>query len=47
MLIALTGYGQGTDLAATREAGFHAHLTKPLMADQIMVVLSQLFDDAA
>ncbi|GAB3373261.1 PAS domain-containing sensor histidine kinase [Lysobacter rhizosphaerae] len=46
-LIALTGYGQDTDLAATREAGFHAHLTKPLMADKIMLVLSQLFNDAA
>ncbi|WP_457097079.1 hybrid sensor histidine kinase/response regulator [Lysobacter sp. P5_B9] len=46
-LIALTGYGQDTDQAATREAGFHAHLTKPLMADKIMLVLSQLFDDAA
>ncbi|MDR7100219.1 PAS domain S-box-containing protein [Lysobacter niabensis] len=46
-LIALTGYGQDIDLAATREAGFHAHLTKPLMADKIMLVLSQLFDDAA
>jgi CheY-like chemotaxis protein len=45
-LIALTGYGQDNDLEATLEAGFHAHLTKPLMADKIMLVLSRLFEDA-
>jgi len=28
-LIALTGYGQLTDIAKAREAGFDAHLTKP------------------
>lgn len=30
MLIAVTGYGQPRDLAATKEAGFDAHLTKPI-----------------
>jgi len=29
-LIALTGYGQATDRAATREAGFDDHLVKPV-----------------
>jgi CheY-like chemotaxis protein len=29
-LVALTGYGQAADRQATREAGFDAHLTKPL-----------------
>ena len=28
--IALTGYGMDGDVAATREAGFAAHLTKPV-----------------
>lgn len=28
-IIALTGMGQRADIARTREAGFHAHLTKP------------------
>ena len=28
--IALTGYGMESDIAASREAGFSAHLTKPV-----------------
>jgi CheY-like chemotaxis protein len=43
-LIAVTGYGQTGDLSATREAGFHAHLTKPLAAEEIARVLRALFD---
>jgi signal transduction histidine kinase/CheY-like chemotaxis protein len=34
-LIALTGMGQTVDLAATREAGFDAHLVKPASANTI------------
>ncbi|HEY1139812.1 MAG TPA: ATP-binding protein, partial [Lysobacter sp.] len=41
-LIAVTGYGQAGDMSATREAGFHAHLTKPLAAEQITHVLRDL-----
>ena len=29
-LVALTGYGQAADMAASRDAGFDAHLTKPV-----------------
>ncbi|HEY0976054.1 MAG TPA: ATP-binding protein [Flavobacteriales bacterium] len=34
-LIALTGYGQGSDIALTREAGFNGHLVKPYEFDQL------------
>ncbi len=30
LLVAVTGYGQGSDRHATAEAGFYAHMTKPL-----------------
>ncbi|GAB3101027.1 PAS domain-containing hybrid sensor histidine kinase/response regulator [Lysobacter terrae] len=43
-LIAVTGYGQAGDMSATREAGFHAHLTKPLAAEQITHILRALFN---
>jgi CheY-like chemotaxis protein len=42
--IAVTGYGQDSDLAATRAAGFHAHLTKPVAAEQITRTLAVLFE---
>ena len=35
-LVALTGMGQQVDLAATREAGFDAHLVKPADANSIV-----------
>ena len=41
-LIAVTGYGLDMDVAATRAAGFRAHLTKPLAADQIAAALRAL-----
>lgn len=34
-LIALTGYGQLSDIALTREAGFDAHLVKPYAFDEL------------
>ena len=40
--IALTGYGQDSDLVATKNAGFHAHLTKPVLPEEIERVLDQL-----
>ena len=41
-LIALTGYGQLTDIALTREAGFDAHLTKPYELDELEKLLLRL-----
>jgi PAS domain S-box-containing protein len=41
-LIALTGYGQLTDIALTREAGFDAHLTKPYELDELEKLLLSL-----
>lgn len=38
-LIALTGYGQLTDIARAREAGFDAHLTKPYEIDELEELL--------
>ncbi len=45
-LIAVTGYGQQSDFAATKSAGFCAHLTKPLRPDEVERALSQLFGEA-
>jgi len=41
MLIALTGWGQPEDFRRTREAGFHAHLVKPLELDQLLSLLTR------
>ena len=38
-LIALTGYGQATDRAASRAAGFDVHLVKPVHAEQLLTLL--------
>jgi PAS domain S-box-containing protein len=39
-LIALTGYGQSGDKAATQAAGFDHHVTKPVDADELLGLLS-------
>lgn len=39
-LIALTGYGQQSDREAVTNAGFNAHLVKPLDLDQLNLVLA-------
>ena len=39
-LIALTGYGDASDRARTKSAGFHAHLVKPASVDEILACLS-------
>jgi signal transduction histidine kinase/ActR/RegA family two-component response regulator len=39
-LVAVTGYGQDTDRARTREAGFDEHLVKPVTMKQIRAVLA-------
>lgn len=38
-LIAVTGYGQPNDIAATKAAGFDAHLTKPFEFGQLLALL--------
>jgi CheY-like chemotaxis protein/two-component sensor histidine kinase len=42
LLVALTGYGQADDKRRTREAGFNAHLLKPVDLDELNAVLAQL-----
>jgi len=38
VLVALTGYGQSEDIAQSREAGFVAHLVKPVSPDRLGAV---------
>jgi signal transduction histidine kinase/ActR/RegA family two-component response regulator len=40
-LLALTGYGQATDVAASSAAGFHAHLTKPVAASELLQLVEK------
>ena len=40
--IALSGYGMEDDLRQTKEAGFFAHLVKPVNLDQLRHLLAQL-----
>ena len=47
ILIALTGWGQQQDRRRTQEAGFDAHLTKPVNYDAIMTLLTNLTNPAA
>jgi CheY-like chemotaxis protein len=42
ILIALTGWGQKQDRQRTQDAGFDAHLTKPVNYDAIMEILTEL-----
>lgn len=46
-LVALTGYGQPEDRRRAREAGFDAHLTKPVGVDQIETILQALDSDTS
>ncbi|MGZ5195639.1 MAG: hybrid sensor histidine kinase/response regulator [Ramlibacter sp.] len=41
-LVALTGYGQAADVAASRQAGFDAHLTKPVDPSELLELLVKL-----
>lgn len=41
-LIALTGYGQPSDRELTREAGFDAHLVKPVQAEELVSLLNRM-----
>ena len=40
--IALTGYGTESDVQQTREAGFAAHLTKPINVGDVEAVIQRL-----
>jgi CheY-like chemotaxis protein len=40
--IALSGYGMDDDLKQAREAGFEAHLVKPVSLEQLHVLLQNL-----
>ena len=42
LFIALTGWGEQEDRRRTTEAGFHAHLLKPLKVDQLEATLQAL-----
>jgi len=42
VLIALTGWGQESDIRRTREAGFDAHIVKPPDAEKLIEVLESL-----
>jgi CheY-like chemotaxis protein len=46
LLIALTGWGQAEDRRRTREAGFNAHLLKPVEEETLMRVLESNRDHA-
>jgi PAS domain S-box-containing protein len=46
-LVALTGYGQPNDRDRAAEAGFHAHLLKPVNVDQLHSVLESLLGEIA
>ena len=41
LLVAITGYGQDSDRARTREAGFNHHLVKPIDLDRLHAVLEE------
>jgi CheY-like chemotaxis protein len=40
-IVALTGWGRENDLARTENAGFDAHLVKPIGADDLIELLEQ------
>jgi CheY-like chemotaxis protein len=40
-LIALTGYGRDEDKKRAREAGFRAHLLKPVGIDRLLAVIGE------
>ena len=43
ILVALTGWGSDDDKARAQEAGFDLHLTKPVDAHEVEVLLNGLF----
>lgn len=47
LLIALTGWGQPADRERTRQAGFDAHLVKPVEFAQVAAVIAEMMRDGA
>ena len=45
-LVAITGYGQPSDLDRSRREGFAAHLVKPIALDAVQVTIEQLLAHA-
>lgn len=43
--IALSGYGMEEDMRQSREAGFSAHLTKPINLDQLLRLLDEISEE--
>lgn len=41
MMVALTGWGQAADRQRSQEAGFDAHLVKPVDLDALMTLMSR------
>ena len=41
MLVAMTGYGKEEDRRRSQEAGFNAHLVKPVNLEDLQVLLTQ------
>jgi CheY-like chemotaxis protein len=41
-VVALTGYGQASDMTASIDAGFDAHLTKPVDHSQLLELIEKL-----
>jgi len=46
-LVALTGYGQASDREASRQAGFDAHLTKPVPPDDLLALVEKMMPGGA
>ncbi len=46
-LVAITGYGRGSDLRRSRQAGFHGHLVKPVDLVQMDALLGTLLSAPA
>jgi CheY-like chemotaxis protein len=44
VLVAVTGWGSESDARRSREAGFDAHMTKPVALDAVQAVLARLAD---
>ena len=43
--IALTGFGMDQDISRYKEAGFDAHLTKPVNFQKLEMLINQFFSD--
>jgi len=46
-LVAVTGYGQDSDRRRSKEAGFDAHLVKPIQLPELDALINNLGEAAA